>query len=147
MENFAINPFQEREEFAKRFLLSCRKMLVDHLILKGTETMRDMVWRYVGDGIVCYEWTSTIHHPPGYHEMGSLGAVTFASFSEWEEDVRESEDWDVLNDCPARSSKRDRSWTGDMIKFMDLVFSDREVSWDLVESEIMPAFKAISKYW
>lgn len=150
MVDHASNPFSVCEDFAKQFILSCRKLLVSSLIEKGTETMRDREWRYLGKGVVEYTFTETVHHPAGYHMVGSIGPVDFAAFSDWDEDVRTTSRWNVVTDTredrePASESMR--AFASVMIPFMDLVFADHPVSYAWLMSEVMPKWTLVKKYF
>ena len=145
------NPFVVCEEFAKQFILSCRKMLVDCLVLKGVDTLRDLSWRYIGNGVVEYTHTETVHHPAGFHMVGSTGFADFAAFSDWEEDVRRTFRWNVCtNTRPGNEeSVRDdvKAFASRITPFMDCVFADRPVSFAWVRNEVFPRWDLVKAYF
>ena len=139
------------EDFAMQFILSCRMMLVRALIEKGTEAMRDRRWRYLGKGVVEYTYTETVHHPAGYHMVGSMGPVCFAAFSDWDEDVRKTSVRNVATHTRAgledTADEYTKAYASVMIPFMDCVFSDHPVSYAWLMNEVMPKWDLVKKYF
>ena len=150
------NPFVVRDQFAKDFINSIGQTFVKFNILKGTDGMKNLSYQIGRDGKVTFLYEKEIHHPAGFHMVGSCGPCDFATFSDWDEWVQASNEWDCIQDVSWNSRKADtdcQCFLDFMALWNAVFFIPREklnlnyTLYDYVIDVVDPAFRKIQKYW
>ena len=151
-----LNPFIVRDQFAKDFINAIAQTLVKYHILKGTESMKDLSYKIGRDGKVTFFYETEVHHPAGYHMVGSNGFCDFAAFSDWNEWVKTSREWDCIQDVSwsSRNADTDSQCYKDFVELWNAVFFIPREKLNLssplhkyVREVVEPAFDKIKKYW